>query len=103
VNFQKILKEAQKAQKKAAEVQERLSQMTVVGKAGGDLVEVTANGHGVIQSIHLKAEAVDPSDLEALEDLILVAIQDAQHKARELSDQEMGRELGSLGQMLGGL
>jgi len=103
MNLQKIMKEAQKAQKKAAEVQERLGQMTVLGSAGGGLVEVTANGHGQIQGVKLKPEALDKDDLEALEDLLLVAIQDAQRKAHELSEKEMSRELGGIGSMLGGM
>ena len=103
MNIQKIMKEAQKAQRKAAEVQERLGQLTVVGSVGGGLVEVTANGHGQIQAVKLKPEAVDKDDLEALEDLLLVAIQDAQKKAHELSEKEMNRELGSIGSMLGNI
>ncbi|MGQ9736066.1 MAG: YbaB/EbfC family nucleoid-associated protein [Thermaceae bacterium] len=99
MNIQKILKEAQKAQKKAAEVQERLERTVVTGSAQG-LVEVDANGHGKILALRIKPEA--PLDREELEDLILVAIQDAQKKAHELSEKEMSRELGGLGQMLGG-
>jgi len=103
MNIQKIMKEAQKAQKKAAEVQEKLGSMMVVGSAGGGMVEVTANGHGQIQRVKLKPEAVDKDDLEVLEDLLLVAIQDAQKKAHELSEKEMSRELGGIGNMLGGM
>lgn len=111
MNIQKLLKEAQKAQKKAAEVQERLEKTVVTGSAQG-LVEVDANGHGRILAVRLKPEALKvalaqgakhQADLEGLEDLILVAIQDAQKKAHELSEKEMSRELGSVGQMLGGL
>ena len=98
------LKEAQKAQKKAAEVQERLERMTVVGSAQG-LVEVEANGHGKILALRLKPEALKAfqDDPEGLEDLLLVAIQDAQTKAHELSEKEMAKELGGVGQMLGKL
>ncbi|MBO1437467.1 YbaB/EbfC family nucleoid-associated protein [Meiothermus sp. CFH 77666] len=103
MNIQKIMKEAQKAQKKAAEVQERLGSMMVVGSAGGGMVEVTSNGHGQIVGVKLKPEAVDKDDLEALEDLLLVAIQDAQKKAHDLSEKEMSRELGGIGSMLGGM
>lgn len=102
MNIQKLMKEAQKAQKKAAEVQEKLGSMTVVGSAGG-LVEVTANGHGQIQGVKLKAEAVDKDDIESLEDLLLVAIKEAQAKAHEMSEKEMSRELGAVGNMLGGM
>ncbi|MER3451501.1 MAG: nucleoid-associated protein, YbaB/EbfC family [Thermus sp.] len=101
MNIQRLLKEAQKAQKKAAEVQERLEKTVVTGSAQG-LVEVDANGHGRILAVRLRPEALQ-EDLEGLEDLILVAIQDAQKKAHELSEKEMSRELGSVGQMLGGL
>lgn len=103
MNIQKIMKEAQRAQKKAAEVQEKLGSMMVVGSAGGGMVEVTANGHGQIMGVKLKPEAVDKDDLEALEDLLLVAIQDAQKKAHDLSEKEMSRELGGIGNMLGGM
>ncbi|GGM96954.1 nucleoid-associated protein [Thermus composti] len=104
MNLQKLLKEAQKAQKKAAEVQERLETMTVVGSAQG-LVEVEANGQGRILGVRLKPEVLTTfqDDPEGLEDLLLVAIQDAQKKAQELAEKEMARELGSVGQMLGKL
>jgi len=104
MNLQRLLKEAQKAQKKAAEVQERLEAMTVVGAAQG-LVEVEANGHGRILALRLKPEALRAfqDDPEGLEDLLLVAIQEAQNKARELSEREMARELGSVGDVLGKL
>ena len=104
MNLQRLLKEAQKAQKKAAEVQERLEAMTVVGAAQG-LVEVEANGHGRILALRLKPEALQAfqNDPEGLEDLLLVAIQDAQNKARELSEKEMARELGGVGDVLGKL
>uniref|UniRef100_A0A7C2GHD1 Nucleoid-associated protein ENP09_03190 n=1 Tax=Thermus islandicus TaxID=540988 RepID=A0A7C2GHD1_9DEIN len=104
MNLQRLLKEAQKAQKKAAEVQERLEAMTVVGAAQG-LVEVEANGHGRILALRLKPEALRAfqDDPEGLEDLLLVAIQEAQNKARELSEREMARELGGVGDVLGKL
>ncbi len=101
MNLQKMIKEAQKAQRKATEVQDRLAEMTVIGTAGG-LVEVTATGQGRIVGLSLKPQAVDPEELEALEDLILVAVQDAQVKAHELSEKEMQQSLGSVGGMLGG-
>jgi DNA-binding YbaB/EbfC family protein len=104
MNLQKLLKEAQKAQKKAAEVQEHLERMTVVGTAQG-LVEVEANGNGKILALRLKPEVLKAfqDDLEGLEDLLLVAIQDAQKKAHELWEKEMARELGGVGDMLGKL
>jgi len=68
-------------------------------------VEVEANGHGKILALRLKPEALKAfqDDPEGLEDLLLVAIQDAQTKAHELSEKEMAKELGGVGQMLGKL
>ncbi|AFV75420.1 YbaB/EbfC family nucleoid-associated protein [Thermus oshimai] len=104
MNLQKLLKEAQKAQKKAAEIQEKLEGMVVTGSAQG-LIEVDANGHGRILRVRVKPEALKAfaEDPEGLEDLLLVAIQDAQKKAHELSEKEMARELGGVGQALGKL
>jgi len=66
---------------------------------------VEANGHGKILALRLKPEALKAfqDDPEGLEDLLLVAIQDAQTKAHELSEKEMAKELGGVGQMLGKL
>jgi len=66
---------------------------------------VEANGHGKILALRLKPEVLKAfqDDLEGLEDLLLVAIQDAQKKAHELSEKEMARELGGVGDMLGKL
>jgi hypothetical protein len=101
MNIQKLMKEAQKAQKKAAEVQERLGSLEITAHAGGGLVEATVNGHGKILGVSLKPEALQ--DLETLEDLLLLALKGAQDKAQEMSEKEMERELGGIGNMLGGM
>ena len=98
MNFQKLLKEAQKAQKKAAEVQERL-------EGGLFVAHNVVNKAAEMGDLRLKPEALKAfqDDPEGLEDLLLVAIQDAQTKAHELSEKEMAKELGGVGQMLGKL
>lgn len=103
MNIQKILKEAQKAQAKAAQVQEKLTEIQLVGQAGNGLVEVTVNGHSEVLAIRIQPQAVDSDDIEALEDLILVAIKSAQSQARSRYEEEMNRELGSIAGMMGGL
>jgi hypothetical protein len=103
MNVQKILKEAQKAQAKAALVQEKLAATELVGQAGNGLVEVTVNGHSEVLGIRIQPQAVDPEDVEALEDLVLVAIKTAQSQARARYEEEMNRELGSITGMMGGL
>lgn len=105
MNIQKLMKEAQKAQEKMREAQERLAQQTVEGSAGAGLVTATANGAGEITGIRIDPKTVDPEDVELLEDLVTAAVSDAQRKARELQEREMGGALGGLGGAggLGGL
>ena len=67
----------------ASRIQEDLAAQTVEGTASG-LVTVTMNGHGKVQTLKIKPEAVDGDDVEALEDLILAAINDAAEKAEGL-------------------
>ena len=105
MNIQKLMKEAQKAQEKMREAQERLAARTVTGTAGAGLVTVTANGAGEVTGIRIDPKTVDPADVELLEDLVTAAVADAQRKARELQESEMGSALGGMGGMggLGGL
>jgi DNA-binding YbaB/EbfC family protein len=105
MNMQKLMKEAQKAQRKMAEAQERLDALSVEGSAGGGLVTVTANGSGAIQSVTIDPSAVDPDDIELLEDLVTAAVNEAQRKSKELQEQEMGSAMGGLGGLggMGGL
>ncbi len=102
MNIQKLMKEAQKAQKKMAEAQERLAAMTVEGTAGGGLVTVTANGDGAVVSVKIDPSAVDPDDVDLLEDLVTAAVNEAQRKAKELQESELGAAMGGLGG-LGGM
>jgi nucleoid-associated protein EbfC len=101
MNMQKLMKQMQKAQSAQGEMQEKLEALRIEGSAGGGMVKATANGSGTIQSIQLDKVVVDPSDVEALEDLILIAIRDAQAKAVEAQQTEMQKIMGSLGGMPG--
>ena len=101
MNIQKLMKQAQKAQLAQAEMQERLDATAIVGSAGGGMVSVTVNGSGAVRAIKLDKMVVDPSDVEALEDLLLVAIQDAQTKANDLQQAEVQKIMGGLGGMPG--
>lgn len=92
MDMKKLMKQMQQAQVAANRIQEDLAAQTVEGSASG-LVTVTMNGHGKVQTLKIKPEAVDPDDVEALEDLILVALQDAGNKADGLQ-QEATRGLG---------
>lgn len=100
--MQKLMKQMQKAQTAQEDVQEKLGGMSVTGTAGGGLVTVTASGQGQVTALKLDPSVVDKDDVEALEDLLLVAINDAQSRAADLQQQEFGKVLGGL-KGLGGL
>lgn len=92
MDMKKLMKQMQQAQVAAARIQENLAAQSVEGTASG-LVTVTMNGHGKVTALKIKPEAVDPGDVEALEDLLLVALQDASARADALQ-QEATRGLG---------
>ena len=101
MNIQKLMKEAQKAQRKMAEAQEKLASLSVEGSAGGGLVTVTASGDGSITGVTIDKSAVDPDDVDLLEDLVTAAVNEAQRKVKELQETEMGSAMGGLGGMSG--
>lgn len=105
MNIQKLMKEAQKAQRKVAEAQERLASMTVEGSAGAGMVTATATGEGSVTAVRIDPKVVDPEDVEMLEDLVTAAVNEAQRRAKELQEKEMGSAMGGLGGMggMGGL
>lgn len=96
MNIQKLMKQMQKAQLAQSEMQEKLEASQVTASAGGGMVSVTVNGAGQVMGLKLDKAVVDPGDVEALEDLILVAIQDAQRKANEMQQTEMNKLMGGL-------
>ena len=95
-NMGQMMKQAQKMQKKMQEIQAEVEQTTVTASAGGGMVEVTSNGQGQIQSIKIDPEVVDPKDVEMLQDLILVATNDAQNRAKKLMEEKMSKLTGGL-------
>lgn len=76
-----LLRQAQEMKKTVEQAQGELEQMTVTGSAGGGMVTVDANGHGQIKRLKVDRSVVNPDDVEMLEDLITVAISEAQKKA----------------------
>ena len=90
MNIQKMMKDLQKVQGKMAQVQEELQAATYEAEAGGGLVKIAINGKFEVQSVRLKKEAVDPDDIEALEDLLMAAFNEARAKAESDSSQRMG-------------
>ncbi len=91
-----MLQDAQAMQTRLEQMQNELQQKSVSGSAGGGMVTVEADGRGQIKRVKLDPTAVNPADLEMLEDLIVVAVADAQKKAQELAHQEMSKLTGGL-------
>ncbi|MFN8573343.1 MAG: YbaB/EbfC family nucleoid-associated protein [Gemmatimonadaceae bacterium] len=92
----KILQEAQAMQGKLAQMQEELRQKVVTGSAGGGMVTVEADGSGTVRRVKLDPAAVNPADLEMLEDLVVIAVAEAQKKAQALAQEEMSKLTGGL-------
>ena len=99
MDMKKLMKQMQQAQVAAQKIQDQLASMTVTGSASG-MVEVTLSGQGKLQGIKINPQAVDPDDVETLEDLLTVAIRDAQEKADALQQQETQRSMGFLGGLM---
>lgn len=90
-NMGNIMKQAQKMQKDMEKKQEELAQRTVEATAGGGAVYVKVNGKKEILEIKIKPEVVDPEDVEMLEDLVMVAANEAIRKAEDMFATEMSK------------
>lgn len=95
----KILKQAQKMQADMMKAQEEIALLEVEGSAGGGAVTVRLNGQMEVISISIDPEAVDPEDVETLEDLVMVAINQALKEFRAKSDERLASVTGGLGGM----
>jgi DNA-binding YbaB/EbfC family protein len=95
-DIMKILQQAQEMQGRFQKIQEELQHQTVSGASGGGMVTVDVSGTGPIKKLKLDASIVNPADIEMLEDLIVVAIADAQQKAQQMAQDEMGKLTGGL-------
>ncbi|MGI6685401.1 MAG: YbaB/EbfC family nucleoid-associated protein [Bacillota bacterium] len=95
-NMQKMMKQVQKMQADMARLQEELTTREVEASAGGGMVTVVANGKQEVISIKIKPEAVDPDDVEMLEDLVLAAVKEALRKSQEMVTEEMNKITGGI-------
>lgn len=95
-NMNNVIKQAQKMQEEMEKVQSELEDKTVEATSGGGVVTVTANGKKEIISLKISPEAVDPDDVETLEDLVMVAINDAIKQADEMMAEGMSAVTGGL-------
>ena len=100
-NMQQLMKQAQKMQQQLEAAQAELAVTEVTGSAGGGLVTATLLGSGELTALTIDPEAVDPDDVETLQDLIVAAVRDASRAAADLAAEKMGPVTGGSG--LGGL
>jgi len=87
---------AQQMQQEMARVQEELAGATVDGSAGGGVVRATVTGKQELISVTIDPEAVDPQDVEMLQDLVVAAVNDALDASRKLAEQKLAAVTGGL-------
>ncbi len=88
-DMMRLLKQAKDVKQRLAEVQQKLSRITVEASAGGGLVTVVANGHQEILSIKIDPAAVNAAEVELLEELVIAAVNTARKKAEALAREEL--------------
>jgi len=89
-DLQQLMLQAQKMQQQLVDAEAALADAEVTGTAGGGLVAITATGTGEVTSVKIDPRAVDPGDVETLEDLVLAALHNAAEESRKLAEEKMG-------------
>ena len=92
----KLMQQAQQMQQRMQEMQAALAARVVTGTAGGGMVSVEVDGQGTVRRVKIDPTVVNASDVEMLEDLVLVAMTEAQRKAKDVAAEEMGKLTGGL-------
>jgi len=95
-NMGKMMKQVQKMQADMAKMQEEMVNKTVETTSGGGMVKVVANGKQELMSIEINPEAVDPEDVEMLQDMILAAVNEALRQSQEMVANEMSKITGGM-------
>jgi nucleoid-associated protein EbfC len=95
-NLQQIMQLSTQLQTRMADMQEKLARQTFAMTSGGGLVEATVDGKGTVIAVRIDPAAVDPADVEMLEDLVLAAVTQAQKRAHEAMEAEMKRATGGM-------
>ncbi|MCL6106338.1 MAG: YbaB/EbfC family nucleoid-associated protein [Actinobacteria bacterium] len=96
MNMGKMMKQVQQMQKQMAKAQEELAREEIEASAGGGMVTVKVTGDLRLVSVKIDPGAVDPDDVEMLEDLVLAATNEALRAAQELASQKLGGLTGGL-------
>ena len=96
-NMQQLARQAQKLQQQMTQMQEQLDAREFEAASGGGMVTARVNGKRELLSLTIKPEAVDPDDVEMLEDMVLAAVNEALRTAAETVEREMGKLTGGMG------
>ena len=96
MNMNKMMKQVQEMQKKMMQTQEELKNKTVEATAGGGVVKVTANGHNQILNVTIDPSAVDPDDVEMLQDLVIAAVNGAMKLCDDSTAKSMSKIQGGM-------
>ena len=91
-----MMKQAQQFQARLAKAQEELESQTVEASSGGGMVKVVATGKQTIESIIIERDAVDPEDVELLQDMVLAAVNDALNQSQAMAAERLGAITGGL-------
>ena len=102
-NMNQMLKQVQQMQAEMAKAQEALKNERVEASAGGGTVKVVMTGELQVVEVVIAPDAVDPEDVELLQDLVLAAFNEALRSAQELQQRKLGAATGGLGDLAGGL
>ena len=96
-DFMKLLQQAKEMQDRMQRMRDELKAKTVTGTAGGGMVTAEADGEGMLRKVRIDPSVVSAADVEMLEDLVLVAVSEAQRKAQALAQEEMKSVAAGLG------
>ena len=96
MNQAAMMKQAQKLQQEMIRMQQEQEAKTYTAKAGGGMVTATVNGKHELLGLEINPEAVDPDDVEMLQDMVLAAVNEALRTANETMEREMGKMTGGL-------
>ena len=97
MDMKKMMKQAQRMQAELAKAQEEIKDLTFEATAGGGMVKAVATGDMAISSITIDPEAVDPEDVEMLQDMVIAAVNEAMRKVDEASSTNMSKITGMKG------
>jgi len=95
-NYGKMMKQLQQMQQGVAKIQEDLAQERIEATAGGGMVAVAVNGQQEMLEVRIEKEAVDPDDVEMLQDMVLAAANEALRKSRDIATAKLGQLTGGV-------